>query len=99
MSDNILVDYLKHTITPSGEAPVVRLANAGAAYFDVEFVHSAIEELGRRLISHHVSPISPLECLAVAVLFRAANIHIEEEREAALEKFRLFQLQQEQEAV
>jgi len=89
MSD--LCDYMKSRLQPGGSLPLVRMGfldgMSGAAYLQKDFVHAAVDEMDRRLLSCVMDELSPLEKLGIELLLSAAHISDPQAREAALAQF------------
>lgn len=94
---DILVEYLKNQLSPKGTAPVVGLGfkgmASGTAFFDKTFVDAALDELGRRLQSHAVDPITALERLAIDLLLDSAYVRDPKDLDAALKSFGQWKLE------
>lgn len=76
MSDIDLFGVMKQELVPQGTKPLVRLFLKESAYFDVEFVMSAVNLLQSRvrMISAGVYTLNELEILASHVLIDSAYI-------------------------
>jgi hypothetical protein len=89
--DDLIVPYLKNQLVPKGTLPVVSIgwndSSMSTAFYDVSFIHAACDELGRRLKSHVVDPITPLEKLAIELLLASAYISDFDDRVRALASF------------
>lgn len=89
--DDLIVPYLKNQLSPKGTAPLVGVgwhdSTMSTAFYNVDFIHAAIDEMGRRLKSHVVDPITPLEKLAIELLMASAYITDPKDCERALKSF------------
>lgn len=76
MSDIDLFDVMKQELVPQGTKPLVRLFLKGSAYFDAEFVMTAVKLLQSRvqMASAGVYTLNELEILASHVLIDSAYI-------------------------
>lgn len=96
---DVLTAYLKNQLAPKGTAPLVGIgwndSSMSTAFYNVDFVHSAIDEMARRLKSHAVDPVTPLERLAIELLLASAYITDPIQRATSLTSFQAWQLKQE----
>jgi hypothetical protein len=77
-----IINQLKEALVPHGTMPVVRLflKDQGANYFNHDFVTSCINEFQKKslLVCCELEEFTPLEKLAMRVLFDSAYIDLKD---------------------
>lgn len=71
-----LLEMMRRRLQPQGSEPLVRMHMNSAAYFNVDFIQSVIDELERKLelVAHDLHEMSPMELLAIQLLKDSADL-------------------------
>ena len=92
----MLKKFLQTNLQPQGTAKIVRIGftgSTGAAYYNGDFILQVIDELDKRLMSHHLDPITPLERIGIDAVLSSVYVNTPQKLRDVLASFEKWNLE------